>query len=125
MFVNSTNQNPIRSLELVPLSSKPFLCPALLLTLKAAQGLATNTECDEEEKEEEQVALNENRLVFKQRMEESFLLGKDIGHFDYITVDGNTEYDDLDQQTIDAQEDYFDEESAGEEDGTGMLDYYC
>ncbi|KAI8371522.1 coiled-coil domain-containing protein-domain-containing protein [Radiomyces spectabilis] len=65
--------------------------------------------------EEELQFRDEQRLEFIRLMEERFLAGKDT-NFDYASVDYNEIYDDLEQETQDAQDRYFQED---EEEGEG------
>uniref|UniRef100_A0A7S0LR88 CCD97-like C-terminal domain-containing protein n=1 Tax=Coccolithus braarudii TaxID=221442 RepID=A0A7S0LR88_9EUKA len=55
------------------------------------------------------------RELLLQAMKERFLSGADALWFDYATVDGNAAYDDLEQQSRDAEDQYFDEESEEEQ----------
>ncbi|KAI8890004.1 hypothetical protein K501DRAFT_320045 [Backusella circina FSU 941] len=88
--------------------------PALLSKSQPKDIKMKDAESQEEEDEENNMAelsefREEQRLELIQLLEEKFLAGKD-DTFDYVLVDYNDEYDDLEQQEQDIQDKYFDED---------------
>ncbi|CAG8484327.1 10894_t:CDS:2 [Ambispora leptoticha] len=86
----------------------------------------SNTDIDKNMENLSSEELKELREEFIDIMREKFISGNDT-EFDYDQIDYNEEFDNVDQETNDIQDDYFDKEEPNDttesNNDTGILDY--